>query len=71
MKVSFQRTIGILAYIVISSHFDDYPYEKQLSTSKPWHVLITFDWYGHPKKIHQNNISSTFLRSSFSTFSTF
>ena len=35
MKVSFQRTIGVLAYIVISSHFDDYPYEKQLSTSKP------------------------------------
>ena len=24
-----------------------------------------------PKKIHPNNISSTFLRSSFSTFSTF
>ena len=44
---------------------------RETGTGKPRHVLVPFDRYWHPKKICPNNISSTFLRSSFSTFSTF
>ena len=41
------------------------------NSGKPRRVLIPFMWYGRPKKICPNNISSTFLRNSFSTFITF